>query len=1595
MLSLLSLSMCFWVCSATASFDYFNTEPESTLGVSIPNEHPLRPLMGDTLILPCYFLDNTVNDPGAPTIAPLSHRIKWSLVTKEKTTNILTASEGVVSIDKRYLDRITMFAYPMTPTDASIKITELHTNDSGVYRCEVMHGIEDSYAVVDVQVQGIVFHYRAITTRYTLTFEKAKAACIQNSAVIATPEQLQAAYDEGFHQCDAGWLADQTVRYPIHDPREACYGDKYEFPGVRTYGVRDVNETYDVYCFAEKMTGKVFHTTSPNKFTFEEAEAECARLDAKLATTGQLYLAWKGGMDVCNAGWLADRSVRYPINIARPQCGGGLLGVRTVYLFPNQTGYPLPDSRYDAFCYSGMAEEVSGLLPFDIEMTTEASNGVPGVNTITESPQVFLKPTSTAGELQGEVVTYKPSVTTSVEFPYTALNISQLPLLPPPSSVDTLDGVTDGTDLASDLSRLNETEGIMSATGVVFHYRATSGRYAFDFVEAQLACQSIGAVIASPQQLQAAYESGYHQCDAGWLLDQTVRYPIVSPREKCSGDLEHVPGVRSYGLRSSDERYDVYCYVDKLRGEVFHASSFEGFTYGEAVAYCQGKNASLASTGDLYAAWKQGFDKCRAGWLLDQSIRYSINNPRQQCGGGEAGIHTVYKFPNQTGSPDLHSKFDAYCIKVDLDLSLNESETNMTVTEDKIVSVTSLPALLKPGVAPTTLPAESSGSGTSGLNGTDDQLSSGSGDQPSGSHVSSGDSSGASSTDDLFSSGSGDQPSGSPISSGDSSGASGIDSLSGSGSGDQLSGSFLSSGDSSGISGPDDLLSSGSGDQPSGLFVSSGDSSGASGNDNLLDSGSGDQLSGSFVSSGDFSGASGNDSLLESGSGDQPSGSFVSSGDSSGASGSGDLPSGSLGSSGSGSGLDILVTFTESDSILSGVGSVSGRPEEAGEAGTEILTFPFGHGSGLFGLDTSGSGSGSGSGFSSEESGSTSDFSSSSGESDESGDLSGNFSGSGSSEESSGISGFPSGIFPSGGSIGISLIDGSGDIMVDSPWVKVFTAPHLTEQELSGSHVDFSGSGHISGSGMSGDVSGMNGDVSGMNGDVSGMSGDISGMSGDISEVSGVHSGSESGLEFSGLTFLGSGFIDLTEQPREQEASGLLVFGSGERSGFTSGGYAIESGERSGESASGDIIFFSNNGQVEMSNKPFQVMELGRGEVEYSGTNRLSSGSGDDQSAFASGQEHEWILDTEDTPTVNSSDAVDVLSAQGPSSLYSDAAGPPLPPLSEPEGITSKLDTVTSAALSSTTEPTSLQSPSVTEGLTINASLNPCEPNPCGAGVCSVKDGVGICHCPPGQHGEECQFEVDVCHSNPCANGATCVEVEDTFKCLCLPSYEGDHCEIDVHSCEEGWTKFQGNCYLHFSERKTWLDAEQHCRNFNAHLVSIITPEEQTFISSYAQDYQWIGLNDKMVENDFRWSDGTPLQYENWRPNQPDNYFNSGEDCVVMIWHENGQWNDVPCNYHLPFTCKTGPVTCDQPPKVENARIFGNKKDRYQVNSIIRYQCSDNFTQRHKPVIRCMTDGQWEKPRVQCIAKVKSGLLKESSVHHSHKSNTTTLEKHL
>lgn len=89
------------------------------------------------------------------------------------------------------------------------------------------------------------------------------------------------------------------------------------------------------------------------RLTLAGARAQCRRQGAALASVGQLHLAWHEGLDQCDPGWLADGSVRYPIQTPRRRCGGPAPGVRTVYRFANRTGFPSPAARFDAYCFRG------------------------------------------------------------------------------------------------------------------------------------------------------------------------------------------------------------------------------------------------------------------------------------------------------------------------------------------------------------------------------------------------------------------------------------------------------------------------------------------------------------------------------------------------------------------------------------------------------------------------------------------------------------------------------------------------------------------------------------------------------------------------------------------------------------------------------------------------------------------------------------------------------------------------------------------------------------------------------------------------------------------------------------------------------------------------------------------------------------------------------------------------------------------------------------------------------------------------------------------------------------------------------------------
>lgn len=103
-------------------------------------------------------------------------------------------------------------------------------------------------------------------------------------------------------------------------------------------------------------SGEVFYPPLGEKLTLQQAKDECEKHDSVLASTGQLFAAWSEGLNGCDYSWLSDGSVRYPVTIPRPQCGGGLLGVRTLYKYENQTGYPDPTERFGVFCFKGETE---------------------------------------------------------------------------------------------------------------------------------------------------------------------------------------------------------------------------------------------------------------------------------------------------------------------------------------------------------------------------------------------------------------------------------------------------------------------------------------------------------------------------------------------------------------------------------------------------------------------------------------------------------------------------------------------------------------------------------------------------------------------------------------------------------------------------------------------------------------------------------------------------------------------------------------------------------------------------------------------------------------------------------------------------------------------------------------------------------------------------------------------------------------------------------------------------------------------------------------------------------------------------------------
>ncbi|XP_028270956.1 hyaluronan and proteoglycan link protein 1-like [Parambassis ranga] len=301
--------------------------------------------LGGNVTLPCRLMSTDDLPFGRVGI-----RAKWTKVAEHKSLNedVLLSMGFHKRTYGSFEDRV--FLKEKDSEDASLVITEVSMGDMGKYRCEIINGVEETEQEVILEVQGglidgVVFPYSPNIGRYRMNFRDAAQACSNQNAVIATFDQLVEAWRSGLDWCNAGWLSDGTVQYPITKPRAPCGGTN-NGPGLRTYGRQNKQSRFDVFCYASALQGRFYWLVQPDRLTFDEAVNACADDGAEIAKVGHMYSAWKlEGYDRCDAGWLADGSVRYPISRPRKNCSPTESAVRFVG-FPDKT-----QKSYGVYCF--------------------------------------------------------------------------------------------------------------------------------------------------------------------------------------------------------------------------------------------------------------------------------------------------------------------------------------------------------------------------------------------------------------------------------------------------------------------------------------------------------------------------------------------------------------------------------------------------------------------------------------------------------------------------------------------------------------------------------------------------------------------------------------------------------------------------------------------------------------------------------------------------------------------------------------------------------------------------------------------------------------------------------------------------------------------------------------------------------------------------------------------------------------------------------------------------------------------------------------------------------------------------------------------
>ncbi|XP_040001399.1 CD209 antigen-like protein E isoform X2 [Xiphias gladius] len=126
------------------------------------------------------------------------------------------------------------------------------------------------------------------------------------------------------------------------------------------------------------------------------------------------------------------------------------------------------------------------------------------------------------------------------------------------------------------------------------------------------------------------------------------------------------------------------------------------------------------------------------------------------------------------------------------------------------------------------------------------------------------------------------------------------------------------------------------------------------------------------------------------------------------------------------------------------------------------------------------------------------------------------------------------------------------------------------------------------------------------------------------------------------------------------------------------------------------------------------------------------------------------------------------------------------------------------------------------------------------------------------------------------------------------------------HFCKDGCTSFNTSFYYISSEKKSWEDSRQDCKDRGSDLVIVSSTEEQVFINSLNRTF-WIGLSDREEEGTWKWVDVSVLNSTGfWEKGEPSGKLGGAkEDCVKTSWPaQQNSWKDNNCTKPHHWICE-------------------------------------------------------------------------------------------